>query len=59
MLVPILTQHGIGAMPAHVIEMYGAAGAGCKLRWSGLNTIFDWIALRRINKPFGRDFVPP
>lgn len=50
MLVPVLKQHGVGAMPAHVIELYRATGNDCKLHWSGLNTIFDWIALRRITR---------
>ena len=50
MIGPILKQHGIDALPAHVVELYQAVGSDCKLHWNGLNTVFDWIALRRMTR---------
>ena len=41
-------HQGTESMPANITELYRASGPQ-KLKWRGLNTLFDWLALRRIN----------
>ena len=47
MLREILTTQGIEALPRSVEFLYRES-VPQRLRWRGLDTLFDWIALRRI-----------
>jgi glycosyltransferase involved in cell wall biosynthesis len=50
MLYPLLIEHGIDAMPAHVVELYRARQDVLEWHWNGLGTYFDWVACRRIRR---------
>lgn len=50
LLGPVLTKEGVGGMPWDVTELYQRYGHACRLRWKGVDTLFDWIALRRIRR---------
>lgn len=50
MLRQLLKSKGIGAVPRSVEELYKAYAYGLKISWRGLDTLFDWIALRKILK---------
>ncbi len=50
MLLPLLWQNGTEAMPAHVVDLYLQQHKCLRLAWSGFNTPFDWIAIRRIRR---------
>lgn len=43
-----LKSRGTAAMPAHVLDLYRCCGSRLRLRWNGFETLFDWVALRRI-----------
>lgn len=47
LLGPRLKRGGIEAMPVHIREIYGDA-AGCRVRWQGVQTLFNWLALREM-----------
>ncbi len=49
MLRVVLGQSGVECMPASVKELYRVSDPP-QLEWRGLNTLFDWLALRRIKK---------
>lgn len=48
MLFPLLYEKGTTAMPAHVVELYRDRHAHMPRGWNGIDTVFDWIARRRI-----------
>lgn len=50
MLYGLLKECGTAAMPAHVVDLYRQCGHRLGLSWNGLNTYFDWVALRRIRR---------
>ncbi len=47
---------GFSAMPARIESLYVTAADSPRLRltWRGLNSLFDWLALRRIQMEIGR-----
>ncbi|MGH7392471.1 MAG: glycosyltransferase [Candidatus Rokuibacteriota bacterium] len=47
LLGPRLKQEGIQAMPKDIRELYKFSG-DCRLRWRGIQTIFDWLALKQL-----------
>jgi hypothetical protein len=47
MLQGVLAEKGIEGMPASAADLYGMAPPG-RLRWRGLSTLVDWVALREI-----------
>jgi hypothetical protein len=49
LLNPELKERGITALPADITELYSHS-ATLRLRWQGLYTITNWIALRRMQK---------
>jgi glycosyltransferase involved in cell wall biosynthesis len=55
MLYDVLRAGGPAAMPAHVVDLYRARGAGLRLRWRGLDTYFDRIAINRIRRDMEAD----
>jgi glycosyltransferase involved in cell wall biosynthesis len=55
MLYDLLREKGTAAMPSHVVDLYRQCGAGLQLRWNGVDTPFDWIALRRIRRDIAAD----
>jgi glycosyltransferase involved in cell wall biosynthesis len=55
MLYDLLRAGGPQAMPAHVVDLYRARGAGMRLAWRGLDTWFDWVAIRRIRRDMAAD----
>jgi glycosyltransferase involved in cell wall biosynthesis len=55
MLYDLLRAGGPGAMPPHVVDLYRERGAGMKLAWRGLDTWFDWVAIRRIRQDMAAD----
>lgn len=55
MLYGLLKERGTDAMPAHVIDLYRLRGAALRLGWNGLDTVFDWVALRRIRRDIAAD----
>jgi glycosyltransferase involved in cell wall biosynthesis len=50
MLYPLLFESGVEAMPEHVIDLYRARVQTLALEWNGVDTVFDWVALRRIRR---------
>lgn len=50
MLYPLLFEQGIGAMPAHVVDLYRARHAAMERGWRGLDTYFDYVARQRIRR---------
>ncbi|MBY0336077.1 MAG: glycosyltransferase [Acetobacteraceae bacterium] len=50
MLYPLLYERGVEAMPAHVLDLYRLRAESLRPRWRGLDTWFDWQALRRIRR---------
>ena len=50
MLYPLLFEHGVAAIPAHVVDLYRNHGDKLELRFQGLNTLFDLLAIRRIRR---------
>jgi glycosyltransferase involved in cell wall biosynthesis len=50
MLYPLLFEHGAGAMPEHVMDLYRRCFGTTQLGWRGLETVFDWEARRRIRR---------
>jgi glycosyltransferase involved in cell wall biosynthesis len=55
MLYDLLRERGTAAMPAHVVDLYRQRGAMLRLDWNGYNTLFDWIAIRRIRRDIAAD----
>lgn len=55
MLYPLLFQRGIAAMPNHVVDLYRAGKSELRLEWNGWNTVFDYLAIRRIRKKLDSD----
>lgn len=55
MLYDLLRERGPEAMPAHVVDLYRKRGATMQLRWRGLDTWFDWVAIRRIRRDMEAD----
>jgi glycosyltransferase involved in cell wall biosynthesis len=55
MLYALLREHGTEAMPEHVVDLYRQRGASLHAGWSGLDTLFDWIAVRRIRRDIAAD----
>lgn len=43
-----LHERGIASLPTHVIGLYQAHRGKLQLRWSGTDTLFLWLARRRI-----------
>jgi hypothetical protein len=43
------------AMPAHIVDLYRQRGGRLRLGWNGLDTVFDWLALRRIRRDIAAD----
>ena len=50
MLREILRNEGIGSMPETNIDLYRRKLHECRLRWRGLWTVFDFLALREMEK---------
>ena len=50
MLYALLRERGTEAMPAHVVDLYRQREEALTLSWNGVDTLFDWIALRRIRR---------
>ena len=50
LLGPRLKSEGLGGMPAHVTDLFRDGIDRCRLRWNGVDTFFDWLALRRIKR---------
>lgn len=48
MLFPLLYERGTRAMPAHVLDLYRNRLADMPRGWNGIDTVFDWLARRRI-----------
>ena len=44
-----LKDQGIKAMPVSISQLYAHANE-CKLRWSGMDTLFYWLALREMGR---------
>jgi len=55
MIYPLLWEGGAEAMPSHVVDLYRARQAAMELRWNGIDTVFDWIACRRIRRDIAAD----
>lgn len=49
LLGPRLKQAGLQALPADIRELYPFASE-CRLRWRGLQTFFDWLALNQLRR---------
>jgi glycosyltransferase involved in cell wall biosynthesis len=49
LLDPTLRQGGVAALPADITELY-ALSTGLRLRWQGIYTLTNWIALRRMQR---------
>jgi glycosyltransferase involved in cell wall biosynthesis len=49
MLRAHIAEHGIARLPADVRELYPQYAHLCRLRWSGLDTLFLWLARQRIH----------
>lgn len=49
MLRPRLKRDGLQGLPEHVSEIYSDA-KDLKLRWQGIYTITNWVALRRLRR---------
>ena len=56
LLGPWVESKGIGALPIDVTELYPQSD-GLSLRWQGLYTITNWVALRAMRR-IGRDRAP-
>lgn len=50
MLYPRLRAEGLAALPPHVVDLYRKAGGSMRLEWSGADTLFDYLAIRRIRR---------
>jgi glycosyltransferase involved in cell wall biosynthesis len=50
MLWTLLHERGIEAMPGHVVDLYRQQQHLLTPRISGLDTVFDWVARRRIRR---------
>ncbi len=46
----ISIEGGVQNLPQRIEEIYGLVDPVCRLRWNGLQTFFDWLALRQIRK---------
>jgi glycosyltransferase involved in cell wall biosynthesis len=55
MLYGLLKAKGTEAMPKHIVDLYRQHGDSLALAWSGLDTPFDWVALRRIRRDMAAD----
>lgn len=55
LLWELLCERGIEAMPAHVIDLYRVKGHRIAPRRQGVDTVFDWIARRRIRRDIAAD----
>lgn len=55
MLYALLRERGTEAMPAHVVDLYRQRGPALRLAWNGLDTPFDWVAVRRIRRDIAAD----
>jgi hypothetical protein len=55
MLYGLLRERGTEAMPAHVVDLYRLRGGALQLGWNGLDTPFDWVAIRRIRRDIAAD----
>lgn len=49
MLRAHIQEHGLARLPADVRELYRDYAHLCRLRWSGLDTLFLWLARSRIH----------
>lgn len=50
----ILKKEGVKGMPATVDELYAKYQDKLRLEWRGLDTWFDYLALKRINRAIGK-----
>lgn len=55
MLYALLREQGTEAMPEHVVDLYRQRGRALRLAWNGLDTPFDWTAIRRIRRDIAAD----
>jgi glycosyltransferase involved in cell wall biosynthesis len=44
----VLKSQGPAKMPSTVQGLYARSAQACRLSWRGLDTLFDWLALRQI-----------
>ena len=49
LLGPLLKAKGITGLPADITDLYAGSGA-LRLRWQGLYTLTNWIALRQLRE---------
>ena len=47
---------GLQALPERIVEVYWLVDSVCTLQWNGIQTFFDWLALRQIR---ARKIAPP
>jgi len=52
LLGPLLRNEGLAGMPCHVEELFRSRIHSCKLQWNGIDTFFDWLALRKIKQKY-------
>ncbi|MBV9249309.1 MAG: glycosyltransferase family 2 protein [Acetobacteraceae bacterium] len=43
-----IREHGLGELPGCVTDLYQAYAQCCGFRWNGVDTLFEWLSLRRI-----------
>ncbi|PWS34247.1 hypothetical protein DFH01_26865 [Falsiroseomonas bella] len=55
MLYDLLRERGPEGMPVHVVDLYRERGDAMRLAWRGLDTYFDWVAIRRIRRDIAAD----
>lgn len=53
MLGRAIQPAGFEALPHHVRELYPQYGDVLKLEWRGVDTLFDWLAMREIQSSLG------
>jgi glycosyltransferase involved in cell wall biosynthesis len=49
-LYPLLFTKGVSELPDHALDLYRARRSEFRLEWNGWDTVFDYLAIRRIRK---------
>lgn len=50
LLKPHLKAHGLAGLPARITEVYQATSPELRLRWRGVDTWFDFLAIRNMKR---------
>jgi len=50
LLMPLLQEKGLGAMPRRVEQLYEENAAQVRFRWSGIDTLFHWFVVKKIRR---------